>query len=71
MAPDGRALVVALGGGPGERGATTAILAGDPPTVAAELPTGPGSHVVRIGKSGRFVAVAAYFGRTVAILERR
>jgi hypothetical protein len=77
VVPFGRALLIALGRGPGEggsrgeRGATTTIIAGDPPTVTATLETGPGSHSVRIGKSGRFAAVAAYSGRSVAILERR
>jgi hypothetical protein len=71
VTPDGRALLVALGGGPWERGATTSIIAGDPPRVVGKLSTGPGSHRVRISKSGRFAAVAASLGRSVAILERR
>src|SRR5262249_34388559 len=67
VTPDGRGLLVALGGGPKERGSTTALITGDPPTVTDKRETGPGAHTVRIGKSGRLAAVTAYFGRTVAI----
>jgi hypothetical protein len=71
VTPDGRALLVSLGGSPGERGAMTAVVMGDPPALAERIPTGPGSRAVRMSKSGRFVAVAAYAGRSVALLERR
>lgn len=71
VTPDHRALLVALGGGPRDRGATTAVLAGDPPRLVGKLSTGAGSRRVRLSKGGRLAAVAAYFGRSVAILERR
>lgn len=71
VTPDGRALLVSLGGSPGERGAMTAVVMGDPPALIERIPTGPGSRAVRMSKSGRFVAVAAYAGRSVALLERR
>jgi hypothetical protein len=69
--PDGAALLVALGGGPRGRGAETVVLSGDPPAITARLATGAGSQAVSVGRAGRRAAVAAFWTRTVAVIERR
>src|SRR5262249_6365206 len=53
-APDGKTLLVALGGGAKEKGAITAVVAGDPPAVVARYPTGAGSHAVSVSRSGKY-----------------
>ena len=68
---DGRALLIALGGGPRQQGALTAIVTGDPPVVAAKIRTGVGAHSVSVSKSDRAAVVTSYWTKTVAVLSRR
>ncbi len=67
---DGRALLVALGGGPREHGATTAVITGDPPTLAARIDTGPGSLAVAVGRSDRIAVVTSYWTKAITVLTR-
>ncbi len=71
LTPDGHALLAALGGGAKERGATTVVLAGDPPALVGKFATGAGSHAVSISRSGKIAVVAAYWARTVTVLPSR
>ena len=71
LTPDGLALLVALGDGPRGRGAETVVVSGDPPALSARLATGAGSQAVSVGGAGRRAAVAAFWTRSVAVLEPR
>jgi DNA-binding beta-propeller fold protein YncE len=68
---DGRALLIALGGGPRQQGALTAVVTGDPPVVSAKIRTGVGAHSVSVSKSDRAAVVTSYWTKTVAVLSRR
>jgi DNA-binding beta-propeller fold protein YncE len=70
MTPDGSAILVALGGGPRGRGATTAVLSGEPLRLEATLQTGEGAHAVAVGAGGRVAVVTATWSRAVAVLRR-
>ncbi|HEY4116397.1 MAG TPA: hypothetical protein VGM56_01025, partial [Byssovorax sp.] len=69
VSPDGRTLLVALGGAARERGASTAVISGDPPVLAAKLETGLGSHAVSFAPSGEQAVVCATWARSLAILR--
>ena len=68
--PDGKNILVALGGGPRGRGAMTAVIGGDPPRVEATLKTGEGASAVAVGASGRLGVVTASWARSLAVLRR-
>ncbi len=70
LSPEGRTILVALGGGLRGRGATTVALGGEPLRVLSTLQTGEGSHVVSVAPSGRLALVAATWGRVVTVLRR-
>jgi DNA-binding beta-propeller fold protein YncE len=69
--PDRRTLFVALGGGgwPPD-GSGVAVISGDPPRVVASLPTGKGACAVAVSKDGTRAAVAAYYDRSITVLEQ-
>ena len=70
LAPDGGTILVALGGGPRGKGATTVALGGEPLRLISTLQTGEGSHVVSVAPSGRRAVVAASSARAVTVLGR-
>ncbi|MRG91260.1 hypothetical protein [Polyangium spumosum] len=70
LSPDGATILVALGGGPRGKGATTVELGGEPLRIVSTLQTGEGSHVVSVASSGRLVVVAASSARIVTVLRR-
>ncbi|MFO0549529.1 MAG: hypothetical protein U0271_14145 [Polyangiaceae bacterium] len=70
MSQDHTALFVPLGGREEPpRGQGVAIIAGDPPSVVATLPTGEGAMSVAVSKDGARAAVANYFAKSITILE--
>ena len=70
--PDGAGLLVALGGGsPKERGATAALITGDPPAITAKIQVGPGAHAAAVSRSGKLAAVGASYAKSVVLLERK
>ncbi|MDI1433528.1 YncE family protein [Polyangium sorediatum] len=70
LSPEGRTILVALGGGPRGKGATTVVLGGEPLRIVSTLQTGEGSHVVSVAPRGRLALVAAASARAVAVLRR-
>ncbi|MDI1451103.1 hypothetical protein [Polyangium sp. 6x1] len=70
LSPEGRTILVALGGGPRGKGATTVVLGGEPLRIVSTLQTGEGSHVVSVAPRGRLAFVAATSARVVTVLRR-
>ncbi|MDI3285758.1 zinc ribbon domain-containing protein [Polyangium sp. 15x6] len=70
LSPEGRTILVALGGGPRGKGATTVALGGEPLRIVSTLQTGEGSHVVSVAPKGRLALVAAASARGVTVLRR-
>lgn len=70
--PDRKTLFVALGGTAWPpNGSGVAVIAGDPPKVVASLPTGKGACAVAVSKDGTRAAVAAYWDRSITVLEQQ
>lgn len=70
MSIDGRALFVSLGGAgwpPADSGAV--VIAGDPPSVVAELKTGPGATRVATSRTGLRAAIASWHDKSVTVIE--
>jgi DNA-binding beta-propeller fold protein YncE len=69
--PDRRTLFVSLGGTEKPpKGSGVDIIAGDPPRVVASLPTAKGACSIAVSSDGTRAAVAAYFGRSITVLEQ-
>jgi hypothetical protein len=70
VSPNGRTAFVSVGGATAPTpGVGVVVIAGDPPTVVAELPTGRGATRVSASPSGKRAAVTSYIDRAVTIIE--
>jgi DNA-binding beta-propeller fold protein YncE len=70
LSPDRRALFVAMGGTEDPpRGQGVVVIAGDPPEVVHQAPTGSGAMAVAVSPNGARAAVANYLSKTITILE--
>jgi DNA-binding beta-propeller fold protein YncE len=68
---DKKTLFVTLGGGSyPPKGSGVAVLAGDPPRVVAQLPTGHGACNIAVNADGTRIAVANYQSKSITILEQ-
>lgn len=71
VSPDRRTLFVSLGGTEKPpKGSGVNVIAGDPLTVVASLPTGKGACAVAVSRDGTRAAVASWYSRSITILER-
>jgi hypothetical protein len=69
--PDRRTLFVSLGGTEKPpKGSGVDIIAGDPPKVVGSLPTAKGACAIAVSRDGTRAAVAAYFARSITIIEQ-
>ncbi|MCC6527174.1 MAG: hypothetical protein IT373_31285 [Polyangiaceae bacterium] len=69
--PDGRLLLVSLGGTSWPPvGQGLVVIAGDPPAIEAALDTDRGASNIAIAPDSRHAAVANYYDRSLTLLER-
>jgi hypothetical protein len=70
VTPNGRIAFVSVGGAMAPApGVGVVVIAGDPPTVVAELPTGRGATRVSAAPAGKRAVVTSYIDRAVTIVE--
>ncbi|WP_044250351.1 hypothetical protein [Chondromyces apiculatus] len=69
--PEGEALFIVLAGGPDTSDAEIAILAGDPPALAARLRAGRAMGTTRVAAAAHRLAISSAAERSVTIIDRR